>query len=342
MKKVLSIFTALAILLGASSFSESAHAAVSFKDVKGNWAEETIDWGARHGVSTGYPDGTFKPNGKVSEAEFLKFLVSYYKDTVLTNMKPGAHWSEKYYEFAYRSNYPVKGANDLKIRNSPITRQTVADILIGALYGKNYTGFDSVKYLMAKGVLKGKDQGKYTAASFRGQDTLTRAEAMQIIRNVYDAAERQLWARPKLPSSQSEMVEFVPERIAMLEAGKNEVVKQVKTLDPDLGIYNNAKDAIFVFRDEGKSIAFLKFEDGQRDKGYVTLMEDGRDDPARFEVMVALARAAGLDANESLINDIKTVLKTRNEITMVIGDKQVHLLPHETDAASMWISFGFE
>ena len=47
-----------------------------FSDVKGNWAEETIYEIADLGLVNGYPNGTFQPNGFITNAEVAAV---YYK-----------------------------------------------------------------------------------------------------------------------------------------------------------------------------------------------------------------------------------------------------------------------
>lgn len=42
----------------------------TFKDIKaGAWYEDAVIWAQEKGIVSGYPDGTFKPNGNVTRAE---------------------------------------------------------------------------------------------------------------------------------------------------------------------------------------------------------------------------------------------------------------------------------
>ncbi|WP_145950140.1 S-layer homology domain-containing protein [Paenibacillus sp. Y412MC10] len=45
-----------------------------FKDVKGHWAESVISKASELKLITGYQDGTFKPNGEITRAEFAAIL----------------------------------------------------------------------------------------------------------------------------------------------------------------------------------------------------------------------------------------------------------------------------
>jgi hypothetical protein len=47
----------------------------SFTDVAGHWAEAWIEQLAEEGITSGYPDGTYRPNNNVTRAEMAVFLV---------------------------------------------------------------------------------------------------------------------------------------------------------------------------------------------------------------------------------------------------------------------------
>lgn len=71
MKKKITI-TLLALVL-VFTFTNKADAQ-AFKDIKGHWAKEYIEWAADNGIFTGYKDGTFKPDKKITRAEFIKII----------------------------------------------------------------------------------------------------------------------------------------------------------------------------------------------------------------------------------------------------------------------------
>lgn len=48
----------------------------AFSDVEGHWAEEQVDEAVSRGFVNGYPDGSFRPDGTVTRAEFLKMLLA--------------------------------------------------------------------------------------------------------------------------------------------------------------------------------------------------------------------------------------------------------------------------
>jgi len=57
---------------------EPASSGSSFSDVTaGSWYADAVAWAAEAGVTTGYPDDTFRPNNAVTRQEFLTFLFRF-------------------------------------------------------------------------------------------------------------------------------------------------------------------------------------------------------------------------------------------------------------------------
>ena len=75
-KRLLSLFliVALAMTLFVGSVSPIRAAAAKFDDVSGHWAQESIVRWTEEDVIHGYPDGTFRPNDKITRAEFATVL----------------------------------------------------------------------------------------------------------------------------------------------------------------------------------------------------------------------------------------------------------------------------
>lgn len=154
----------------------------SFPDLQDNhWAYQTIVWAVDSDIILGYPDGTIKPNQKVSEAEFLTMLLRAYGINFTSSI---GHWTDEPYQHAKDLNYPLVGYDSYEIRNQHITRERVAEI-ISSTQGVNYNDDDAIKYLLIHGLASGKT-GKMSVDSFMGKDNLTRAEAVTFIRNVLD------------------------------------------------------------------------------------------------------------------------------------------------------------
>ncbi|WP_051330943.1 S-layer homology domain-containing protein [Aneurinibacillus terranovensis] len=196
MKRALKMAT-FGTIVAATAFTPLFAYAESFKDIPANhWAKNTITWGTQNHVVHGYPDGTFHPDNQVSEDEFLAMLVNSFAGV---QAKTDARWDSGYYAFAQKMNYPTQGADNLTARGWKINRGQVAEILAGAT-GVNYTGDDAVKYLLAKGLAKGKDPSQVSIEAYKASDYLTRAEAVQFIKTAKQQGLTELRARPAQPS----------------------------------------------------------------------------------------------------------------------------------------------
>ena len=187
-------------IYGILPYGVKAEAKSAFSDVDNHWSKATVLWALEKGIVSGYGDGTFRPNQQVTEAEFLTMLIRTYHPEI-QNSQSG-HWADAYYGFAKKMNYPVLGGDDLKLRNNKITRLQVAE-LISAAQGVNYQGNDAVRYLLGNGLASGNDPNNVTIASFNPNGYLTRAEAVQFIKNVVEKGKGELLARPKQPSDPS-------------------------------------------------------------------------------------------------------------------------------------------
>jgi len=185
---------------GILQYGIKAEAKSAFSDIDHHWAKETILWALEKGIVSGYGDGTFKPNQQVTEAEFLSMLIRTFQSNIQTTQS--GHWADAYYDFAKKMNYPVLGDNDLQIRNKPITRLEVAELIV-ASQGVNYEDSDAVRYLLGNGLASGNDPNNVTIASFNPNGYLTRAESVQFIKNVVEKGNGELLARPKQPSDPS-------------------------------------------------------------------------------------------------------------------------------------------
>lgn len=244
----------------------------AFSDIsKNHWAYSTIQWGIREGIIKGYPNGTFKPNKNVTEAEFLAMLLRAYKPNDLEVPTDQKHWADAYYEFAVKMNYPNLGANSKDKRNYAIDRTRVAEIVAGT-QGVNYKGRDAIHYLLAEGLAKGKKLNEVTIDSFGGSDPLTRAESVAFIKNVIDKGMKDengkpiMKPRPLEPSDPNQLTPL-PDEEKKKEKGKSTGGGKLLLLEPE-EIYGRVKDDMaklgFRLRNENiKGLAAMTFIDSQ-------------------------------------------------------------------------------
>ncbi|WP_277467664.1 MULTISPECIES: S-layer homology domain-containing protein [unclassified Paenibacillus] len=175
-----------------------------FKDMKSHWSADSVAWAVSKNIVSGYDDGTFKPNNAVTEAEFLSMLIRNFRPDI---RKGTMSWSEPYYELASSLNYPVD-PSDTEEHNSPISRLRVAE-LIASTQGVHYDGDDSIRYMYSKGLAKGTGD-QPTIAGFNGSKTLTRAEAVQFIKNLSDFGAVELLLPRPAQSSDASVLPDIP------------------------------------------------------------------------------------------------------------------------------------
>jgi L,D-peptidoglycan transpeptidase YkuD (ErfK/YbiS/YcfS/YnhG family) len=188
-------FFLLLIILGAGKSLAIQESPMLFKDLTPqHWAYNTVAWAISKKITFGYEDGTFRPDEKATEAQFIAFLVRGFGDIPDLTADSKNHltsWSDKYYNYLINLNYPIT-------RNQhSFTRRAAADIL-SSTQGVNYSERFAIQYLINHGLVNGETSA--TIEGFKGKDDLTRAEALQLIKNVLDkAANKTLQIRPQNP-----------------------------------------------------------------------------------------------------------------------------------------------
>lgn len=173
-----------------------------FKDVNSkDWFVDTVGKLVELGGINGYTDGTFKPNNTITKAEFTKILISVlgHKDIPIGE----EHWASEYIAKAEEINLIDQG--EFKKLDEEINRNEMAKIVSRALdylgekhiedrteYKHQILDFNSIdKYqdYILKAYTKGIIAG-YPDGTFKGDKSLTRAEASAVIIRVLDERER--------------------------------------------------------------------------------------------------------------------------------------------------------
>jgi len=73
-KPAMFLFTLGGLLVVMAFFAQKASAASCFTDTGGYWAETFICWMKTNGISSGYQDGSFKPDNNITRAEVAVFM----------------------------------------------------------------------------------------------------------------------------------------------------------------------------------------------------------------------------------------------------------------------------
>ncbi len=182
MKKTLVLVLVVSLLLSVLGFSASA---LTFSDLaESHWAYADVQQLVTDGTVSGYEDGSFRPNGVVTRAEFVKMLG---KSDVVRSKNysdvSSSHWA---YPYVMSANFPEDGTNQF-VPDKPITRGLVAELLwtragkvqnayAPAIITSQYKKPEAVAWVYATGLMKGDD-----GIHLRLNDTLTRAEAATLI-----------------------------------------------------------------------------------------------------------------------------------------------------------------
>ena len=180
-KSVVAVLLACTMVLGSVSL---VSAAKTFSDLpSSHWAFSYVNQLVNDGTINGYTDGTFKPTGTVSRAEFVKMLgkssVAYTQP--FTDV-PSNHWA---YDYIMHADMDIEGTEFKP--NDAITRNDVLKLLYkraGSPKGAVAPGMitkqsdnpDAAAWAYVYGIMNGSDGVNLNLSS-----GLTRAEAAALI-----------------------------------------------------------------------------------------------------------------------------------------------------------------
>jgi hypothetical protein len=199
---VITLFTVLIVPMAATA--AAAAATTKFPDVaESRWSYPYIALLAEKGIVEGRPDGTFGPSRTVSNAEFITLIV---RGTVgeLPETPNSRHWAwaERYINYAFSAGIVLAGELPAELYNEPISRQSMARMMMRALNEPNETNTERftrnirdwaetcepckpyVAQAYAKGIITG-DGG-----NFHGARSMTLEEAVTIVVRMVDKSYR--------------------------------------------------------------------------------------------------------------------------------------------------------
>lgn len=128
MKKIIVICLLLINIF--TSFATS-----SFDDIKDHWSKEWVINLVERNISSGYPDGSFKPDNMVTVEEFITFTIKALQSIdadqyTLTSI--GDYWSDPFIELAFKKN--IIEEKQFENYRRAIKREEMASIIAKA-YG---------------------------------------------------------------------------------------------------------------------------------------------------------------------------------------------------------------
>lgn len=183
MKKLnkLATATALSVMLSVSMAAVTEAAGqTQFKDVpEQHWGYASISWAIENGLAQGDGKGNFRPSTAVTEPEFLAMLMRLYTDEItLPSADSTDSWYTPYYETAYTMGWPVRYEGS----SAAYSRGEAAALIAYAASGQKTDTSTAIQYLLNQGLANGKTSN--TVSGFGASDTITRAEAVTLFKNV--------------------------------------------------------------------------------------------------------------------------------------------------------------
>ena len=213
MKKIVSVLLSISVFFGISAYAVEYGEELQnmpkrtyeqkFSDIpQTHWAFEYISELVNDNVLSGYPDGKFRPNNNVTRAEFAKIMISASGIQVAPSNKSSfedvstTDWYCPYIESAkdFLTGFQY-GGSAMYLPNKAAIREdiavalvklkgydtSVADLgMIQTMFSDYNSISESAKRYVAVAVERGLVSG-YEDGTFRGQRSITRAEAATLI-----------------------------------------------------------------------------------------------------------------------------------------------------------------
>ena len=179
---------AISLLLSFLLFPYQVYSAnnnIIFPDVSEKWQKDAIYSAVDRGIVHGYEDGTFKPNQKITEAEFAVMLVNSATGIDVRSVRPGKddHWAQSVYDELGKYGLPLLGYQDTLYKDSPLSRGRAAKI-IARIYGFDLNVVEAVDFMYENDLSK--DTGeKMDFESYGAFAFLTRSESTLILDAMY-------------------------------------------------------------------------------------------------------------------------------------------------------------
>jgi amidase len=174
--------------------TEKPPVTLSFADINGHWAKESIDFLIQKGLINGYPDGSFRPNLGITRAEAVKVLTTELGLTSQANSFTdisSSHWAAGYIGAAQHAGLMTGYTNGTFKADAPISREEMAALLVRAFKLSDGTtvsfsdipttawSYNYIAALTANQIITG-----YADGTFKPAKDITRAEFSTMVTKV--------------------------------------------------------------------------------------------------------------------------------------------------------------
>lgn len=193
--------------LTASAAFVSFAAGSNFTDLpSSNWAYPAVSDMASKNIISGFPDGSFRPEEKVTYGEFIKMAVVTASGedpgTAAETSSVKKHWAQNYYDLAVEKGYLKPGKIPKSALDQSIPRRDMALIISSILPEGSVNDYTQLEKQLsdvnshtqneyeiirayASGVLSG-----YPDGTFQPGETLNRAESASVIQRLAQPEKR--------------------------------------------------------------------------------------------------------------------------------------------------------
>lgn len=201
---LLAVMLVVAVLaIPAYAVEEQGAAAAGFKDVKdGYWAKAQIEQAVAKGYVSGFPDGTFKPEQRVSRAQFMRMLADALK---LPHVEQGSPWYQPYVAALVESGIhkisDFDAGYDSSLSRLEMVKLAVRASVAGIDTKPNAGDHNWLVFIGTQsGILAGTGAGKLDL-----KGTSTRAQAVAIIERILAVSEGKKLPVDKYAMSSAEL-----------------------------------------------------------------------------------------------------------------------------------------
>lgn len=141
LSSTVSTILAVCIMAGlflAVTIRQAQAAASCFTDTAGYWAQPFICWMKATGISSGYADGTFRPDNYITRAEVAALLYKMESGDTYVNAGPSG-WVPTTYTSTSYVHYRSGGYTELLGTGASANQYELSVPLIAALHGQRLT-----------------------------------------------------------------------------------------------------------------------------------------------------------------------------------------------------------
>lgn len=180
-----------------------------YADIQNHWGKANIEFLMAKGGIDGYPDESFKPDGTITNAEFLKIAYLSATGESMPDSKVGEHWAKALFDKAEEKGIVTSGEMPATALSIKINRYQMARILVRLAenvlnektadttgierFMADYSTVNSksyYKYYVEQAYIKGLITGMNDIGTFDGSKSGTRAEACTMIARLLDISKR--------------------------------------------------------------------------------------------------------------------------------------------------------